>query len=184
MVFLGGGKVLTYDPAIILSSPTLRSYLLNYARPLIYTTFLPYPSLAAIRTAYTFLQSPLLPPLQSHLQSLISTFYNLLTTLQQTLPSPLLTIPAQCPQSPIFSIQLREPKVLAAFLQKRGMMVRAVVPPTVPEGTQRVRVCLHAGNTEEEVRRLVGALEEWCVERVGAEKGEWRKTGGEVLARL
>lgn len=58
------------------------------------------------------------------------------------------------------------------------------MPPTVPEGTQRVRVCLHAGNTEEEVRRLVGALEEWCVERVGAEKGEWRKTGGEVLARL
>ena len=41
------------------------------------------------------------------------------------------------------------------------MMVRAVVPPTVPEGTSRVRICLHAGNTEEHIERLVARLEEW-----------------------
>lgn len=72
-------------------------------------------------------------------------------------------------------------------------MVRAVVPPTVAEGTQRVRVCLHAGNTVTEVGRLVGALEEWCVERAGEGEGEGaRKKDGEervgqgevVLARL
>lgn len=45
------------------------------------------------------------------------------------------------------------------------MMVRAVVPPTVPHGTQRVRVCLHAGNTTVEVETLVRALEEWCEQR-------------------
>jgi 8-amino-7-oxononanoate synthase len=170
---------------IILGTPILRSYLLNYARPLIYTTFLSYPSLVAIRTSYSFLQSPRLVPLQRHLRVLIHTLYDLLTALQPRLlllppssslplsslsaasspPPSLLHIPAQCPQSPIFSIQLQEPKQLAAFLQKRGMMVRAVVPPTVPEGTQRVRVCLHAGNSIEEVRALVDAIEEWCVAR-------------------
>ena len=41
-------------------------------------------------------------------------------------------------------------------------MVRAVVPPTVPMGTQRIRVCLHAGNSVDEVDTLVRALEEWC----------------------
>lgn len=40
-------------------------------------------------------------------------------------------------------------------------MVRPIVPPTVPEGTQRVRVCLHAGNTFEDVERLVGCIRKW-----------------------
>ena len=42
------------------------------------------------------------------------------------------------------------------------MMVRAVVSPTVPQGTERVRICLHAGNTVEEVENLVSALQKWC----------------------
>jgi 8-amino-7-oxononanoate synthase len=183
--------MLIQDPAIILGTPTLRSYLLNYARPLIYTTFLAYPSLVAIRTAYTFLLSPRITISQTHLHTLIRTLYNLLTTLVNTPPSspsskskPLLILPAQCPQSPIFSIQLHEPKALAAFLQKRGMMVRAVVPPTVPEGTQRVRVCLHAGNTVEEVRRLVGAMEEWSASRASDGTEESAKGNGMVYARL
>ena len=41
------------------------------------------------------------------------------------------------------------------------MMVRAVVPPTVPVGTARVRICLHAGNTFADLERLVELLGEW-----------------------
>lgn len=40
-------------------------------------------------------------------------------------------------------------------------MVRPVVPPTVPAGSERVRVCLHAGNTEGDVDRLVARIGEW-----------------------
>jgi 8-amino-7-oxononanoate synthase len=47
-------------------------------------------------------------------------------------------------------------------------MVRAIVAPTVPVGGERVRVCLHAGNSFEEVDRLVGVVGEW-VRRVEAE---------------
>jgi len=43
--------------------------------------------------------------------------------------------------------------------------VRPIVPPTVPEGTQRVRVCLHAGNTMEDVERLGERIREWLVEK-------------------
>ncbi len=43
--------------AIILCPPVIRLYLINYARPLIYTTFMSYPSLIAIKTAYSWLQS-------------------------------------------------------------------------------------------------------------------------------
>lgn len=41
--------------AIILCSPVTREYLFNYARPLIYTTFMSFPALAAIRVAYDFM---------------------------------------------------------------------------------------------------------------------------------
>ena len=40
-------------------------------------------------------------------------------------------------------------------------MVRAVVPPTVPDGTERVRICLHAGNTEEQVDNFVQVVKRW-----------------------
>lgn len=82
----------------------------------------------------------------------------------------LLRIPHVAPESPIVAIQLDEPKELAKFLQSRGMMVRAVVPPTVPEGTSRVRVCLHAGNTKADIKLLVAVMEEWCVEKARRER--------------
>lgn len=40
-------------------------------------------------------------------------------------------------------------------------MVRPIVPPTVPAGAERIRVCLHAGNTKEEVEGLVNRITEW-----------------------
>lgn len=40
-------------------------------------------------------------------------------------------------------------------------MVRAIVAPTVPEGTERIRVCLHAGNSFEDVNKLVRRMSEW-----------------------
>jgi 8-amino-7-oxononanoate synthase len=44
------------------------------------------------------------------------------------------------------------------------------VPPTVP--TRRVRVCLHAGNSVEEIDRLVTRVEEWVKLRINALPGD------------
>ncbi|KAF2645358.1 PLP-dependent transferase [Massarina eburnea CBS 473.64] len=181
------GKALACNGAIVLGSPLLRHYLINYARPLIYTTFMSYPSLSAIRASYSFLQTGKTESLASHLQYLIHALFTDLNSAKTPAFKSLLRLPIECPESPIFSVQLDEPKVLAKFLQERGMMVRAVVPPTVPEGASRVRVCLHAGNTAEEVKGLVGAMEEWCMERtrhIAAESSRAPKEGGIVYARL
>ncbi|CAN9295880.1 unnamed protein product [Alternaria alternata] len=150
--------------AILLGSETLRHYLINYARPLIYTTFLSYPSLALIRSSYRLLRSGQSVGLQAHLQSLTQHLYTSLSRLQRLsdMAHRVLTIPSACPRSPIFAVQLAKPKVLASFLQSHSMMVRAVVPPTVPVGTARVRICLHAGNTFADLERLVELLGEWC----------------------
>lgn len=53
------------------------------------------------------------------------------------------------------------PRELASFLQAEGQIVRAIMPPTVPVGTERVRVCLHARNTFEEIDRLTTLIKEW-----------------------
>lgn len=150
--------------AILLGSELLRHYLINYARPLIYTTFLSYPSLALIRASYDILRSGGTVPLQSHLHDLTEFLFEALQKLHTTSAAArdLLSIPSACPQSPIFAVQLRRPRALAEYLQGKGMMVRAVVSPTVPLGTERVRVCLHAGNTTREVKDLISALQEWC----------------------
>lgn len=153
--------------AILLGSETLRHYLINYARPLIYTTFLSYPLLALVRSAYCVLQTGQSNPLQAHLHELIQTLYAELKGIQEASEYALcaLKIPSTCPGSPIFAVQLVNPRALASFLQNQGMMVRAVVSPTVPAGTERVRICLHAGNTVGDIRKLVLALQRWCKDR-------------------
>lgn len=81
----------------------------------------------------------------------------------------LLQIPSRCPESPIISLLSSQPRSLAGACQDAGFVVRAIVPPTVPEGGQRVRVCLHAGNSFEEVDRLVATMGEWVDKMKGAE---------------
>ena len=163
------GKALACNGAIILCSPTIRLYLINYARPLIYTTFMSYPSLLAIRTAYNWLMNGTFDPLSTLLDNLITHLHQqlqTLTPLTQSLADPsLLNIPDECPHSPIFALLSTKPRELAKYCQQAGFVVRAVVPPTVPEGTERVRVCLHAGNTLEEINRFVRCVGEWVKEQ-------------------
>jgi 8-amino-7-oxononanoate synthase len=139
-------------PAIILGSHTLKQYLINYARPLIYTTFISYPGLISIRCSYTMLWSGQTDLLQKHLHCLTQTLFTGLMQLHRksSAARKVLKIPSACPQSPIFAIQAQRPRELA------------VVPPTVPLGTERVRVCLHAGNTVAEIAKLLLILGEWC----------------------
>ena len=65
------------------------------------------------------------------------------------------------PTSPILSLLTRHPRSLAKYCQDAGFVVRPIVPPTVPEGGQRVRVCLHATNTVHEVDGLVDCILGW-----------------------
>jgi 8-amino-7-oxononanoate synthase len=62
--------------------------------------------------------------------------------------------------------------------------VRPIVPPTVPEGTQRVRVCLHAGNSRQDVEALVQRIRTWLIARRGVKPREEVVDRMEVKARL
>lgn len=199
------GKALACNGAVLLCrSETIRSYLVNYARPLIYTTFMSYPALAAISASYDFLESGRTDALATNLQNLIAHFHARLLDLQRSLTSrrspshhddrELLQPPATCPQSPIFALLTPLPKQLAAHCQRHGFVVRGIVPPTVPAGTERIRVCLHAGNTVREIDALVAVLRDWVEEerrqrglmedRRVAEVTDGDREGRRAMARL
>jgi 8-amino-7-oxononanoate synthase len=158
----------------MLCSPIVRHYLINYARPLIYTTFLSFPSLAAIRASYSLLESGYTEPLQTHLHKLVKTLFDKLqlvacrhelTSRDSQSENPLFQIPQHRPRSSIFSLRTPYPRELAKYCQSNNMVVRAVVPPTVPTGTQRIRICLHAGNSAGEIERLILCIEKWIEEK-------------------
>ena len=65
------------------------------------------------------------------------------------------------PRSPIFSLRSPVPRQLATVCQRKGFLVHAIMSPTVPAGQERVRVCLHAGNTVEEIDGLVDTIQGW-----------------------
>ncbi|KAL2427130.1 8-amino-7-oxononanoate synthase [Exophiala dermatitidis] len=170
------GKALATNGAIILCSPLIRLYLINYARPLIYTTFMSYPNLVAIKTAYIWLRGGKANILAAKLYHLINHLYTQLQALailasEATDASgvPLVTLPTTCPESPIFALLSPHPRSLASYCQAAGFIVRPVVAPTVPAGTERVRVCLHSGNTVEQIDNLVACVKTWIVnERAGS----------------
>jgi 8-amino-7-oxononanoate synthase len=50
-------------------------------------------------------------------------------------------------------------KALAERLQAAGLDIRPILYPTVPKGSERLRIVLHAYNTMEEMDRLIGLLQ-------------------------
>lgn len=163
------GKALSAHGSIICADSVTRQYLLNYARPLIYSTFMPYYGLAGIRASYRLLESGYTEPLQAHLKSLIGFLYEQLRAVEtrfrlQNHELHLFRIPQQRPQSAISWVMSSRPKDLAAYLQERGSLVRAILPPTVPLGSERIRIVFHAGNTTDEVIALVRGIASWITE--------------------
>ncbi|TKX24588.1 aminotransferase-like protein 2 [Elsinoe australis] len=183
------GKSLSSNGAAILCSENIKAYLLNYARPLIYTTFLSFPSLALIRAAYSLMVEGHTAPLVAQLRRNMATLQRGLVRLHDALPceaSDVLRVTMGEPQSPIFSVQTCDPRGLAKWCQDRGYVVRPIVPPTVPKGSERVRVCLHAGNGEGEIEGLVRCVGEWCskvIEERRRREGRGRSSSGDTEER-
>ncbi|EEH43635.1 uncharacterized protein PADG_08455 [Paracoccidioides brasiliensis Pb18] len=158
------GKALASHGAIVLCSPLTREYLINYARSFIYSTAMSLPSLVSIRAVYDLMSQGVTETLQSQLYELVQYMG---TRLEKQLPEdPALIRVQHQGRSPIFSLQTAMPRELASFLQSEGQIVRAIMPPTVPKGTERVRVCLHSKNTFQEIDRLTDLIKKWIEQQL------------------
>lgn len=131
------GKALGVCGAIVLGSPTLKEALINFATPYIYTTALPFHSLAAIKCSYDLF--PEMDAERDQLRKLIQFFQGPSQTHIQSIP-----------------IKGNEAvKRAAQNMAKNGLDVRALMSPTVKRGHEVLRICLHAFNTETELELLL-----------------------------
>jgi 8-amino-7-oxononanoate synthase len=81
--------------------------------------------------------------------------------LPAELQAPQLSGLAPSPIVPLLTPYARE---LAERLRSKGFLVRSICYPTVPRGQERVRICVHAENREEDVDGLVRAVQTWSSE--------------------
>lgn len=147
------GKAMGTHGAAILCSQELQEYLINFARSFIYTTALPPHSITTIIAAYEYLNSN--KATIEKLQTTITTFKNELESCNVTsyfIPSNSAIHCAVIPGN-------TRVKTLSRKLKKNGYNVKPILSPTVPEGQERLRFCLHSYNTEEEIKSMVSLLE-------------------------
>ncbi|WVW83853.1 hypothetical protein I302_105875 [Kwoniella bestiolae CBS 10118] len=177
------GKAVGCSGAVLLCSPTVRSFLINFARPLIFSTALPHSTIMALECVWDVLQSEEGDQRRQSLMVLSSHIRTLLDQLLSRTPPKILHLPPDpiipfpnasilppIPGSPILGLLTPTPHALAAFLLDKGFIVRPVVPPTVPPGGERVRICLRAGMEKGVIERLVDALGEWVEMRLAEGK--------------
>lgn len=147
------GKALGCHGAAVVGSQLLKDYLINFARSFIYTTALPLHAVQTISEAYTYLQSPAFS--NSRLHQLINYFR------VQTRQSGHTGWKDSTSAIQALVIGSNEKtKVVANALQTAGLQISPILHPTVPLGMERLRICLHAFNTEGEIDTLMKVLKQ------------------------
>lgn len=149
------GKAMGTHGAAILGGKDLREYLINFARSLIYTTALPPHTLATIFVAYQHLYNHQIPhPAVGALQKNIQIFREAIISLEIQSSFIESTSAIQCSIIP----GVERVKTLSRKLTQQGYNVQPILSPTVPEGQERLRFCLHSFNTENEITELLRTL--------------------------
>ncbi len=143
------GKACGCHGAVVLGSDTLRHYLINFARSLVFSTSLPEHSVALISESYRVF--PGMNKERLHLQNLIQLF--------QSAPIRFEKLPSATPIQIVIIPGNEEVKQVADVLQQNNLDVRAIIYPTVPKGKERLRIVLHSFNEVVEVDALLRLLQ-------------------------
>ncbi|MBB6126405.1 aminotransferase class I/II-fold pyridoxal phosphate-dependent enzyme [Mucilaginibacter lappiensis] len=148
------GKALGGHGAIVLGSDILREYLINFARPFIYTTAASFHQLASIKMAYRLLNSVK--------EEIIDLRNNIKLFKEQINPEsayPLLNSNSSI-QCIVFKSNDKA-REMANILQNKEFDVRAILSPTVAAGTERIRTCLHSFNTVSDINKLATIINQF-----------------------
>lgn len=144
------GKAAGVSGAFVAGEPELVEYLIQRARTYIYTTAMPPVLAAALLAALPIIEKD--SSRRKQLKKLIATLRGNLKSKKWRLDE------SVTPIQPLIIGSNEDALRVSELLREHGILVPAIRPPTVPQGTARLRITLSAAHTVEDVMRLVDAL--------------------------
>lgn len=144
------GKAMGTHGAVVLGSQLLHDYLVNFARSFIYSTAASFHQLAGIKAAYQLLQKS---------ENTIDQLWHNINLLKSLTANTPLAIAGLSAINCILAGDNFKTISWANQLKSAGLDIRPVLSPTVAEGTERLRICMHSYNTEQEVKLLAATLQ-------------------------
>lgn len=145
------GKAIASAGAYIVCRQIIREYLINKMRTFIFTTALP-----PVNIQWTSWILKHLPHFQSRREHLLQ--------ISRKLKNALISKGCTCPTNshivPLIVGASKDAIFRAEELQRKGFYALPVRPPTVPEGTSRIRFSLTADITENEIKELIKTINE------------------------
>ncbi|KAG9311546.1 8-amino-7-oxononanoate synthase [Chiua virens] len=167
------GKAWGFHGAVVLTSPIIRDYLINFAKSFIFSTSIPYADIYALESCLGIIQGIRGHELRKRLNHLSRYARKTLFIALRKVPETILTLGAMpdvmdasissCDRglcSPIIPVFTPHARRLTDYLLQRGYAAAAVTYPIVRQ--PRIRVTVHAGNTEEEIDALVNHIVAWA----------------------
>ena len=136
------GKAMGCHGAVIVGSEELTTYLMNFSRSLIYTTFLPPHSLHMIKNAFDLL---ILSTERIRVLKHKSRLFDQEMGIKSISDHPIkaIIIPG-----------VENIKKIEKELIKEGFRVKAILKPSAEEGFERLRICIHSYNSEASIIQL------------------------------
>ena len=144
------GKGLGCHGAVILGSEKLVQYLVNFARSFIYTTGLSPHSIATIKIAYEHLQFEVIQRLQDNIK-------HFKIELERLQLADLFIESNSAIHCCVISGNDKT-KAIAISIQEKGFNIKPILSPTVAEGKERLRFCLHAFDNKKEITEVLEQL--------------------------
>jgi 8-amino-7-oxononanoate synthase len=143
------GKAFGASGGFVAASDAVRSYLVNRARTFIFTTAAPPPVAAAARAALRLAAGPVGDQRRARLAANRARLIDRLGGKIADAPGPIVPV--------ILGADTRALDA-AAYLRRQRIFVPAIRPPTVPEGTARLRLTFSSEHSGEEIDALSTAL--------------------------
>lgn len=138
------GKAYGAHGACVLGDENLIEYLINFARPFIYTTALPPKEYTRIEQ---IVHSEEIPIRQKKLHQNIAYF-------RSVLKSDLLISEINSPIQIIRIGNIEKLSELSILFEKESISIKPIYSPTVKIGQECLRICIHSFNTKNEIDRL------------------------------
>ncbi len=158
------GKGVGVHGACVVGSSVLRRWLINRARSFIYSTAPADTFFIAIREAVRMGGS-------EEGDSRRRALWERISVMEAVLGAAGLAWRGESPIVPIVMPGVAVVRAMATAAREAGYRVLPILAPTVPEGLERIRVCLHAGDDPAVYKSLVQVFEKrgWRAESRGGE---------------